>query len=158
MQNRLRIAVLGPGEETHGWAKRKEIRDVLQEDGAEVFFLEKDVRLDDPWVSGLDQEWDELSRATTHLIIVLVTEGAYGSVQEIADLRYPELMAKTAILFPTKYYQPTQNLVANTVQGFLVKMLYTDQQLEDCQVVGECRKWAQLMASGSWWGPAPLSF
>ena len=156
---RLRIAVLGPGEHPLGMAKRKEIRDVLREDGHCALFPEDHVDLERLDRTGVDQERDLLEQDDVHLVIALVTEGSIGVVAELTDFRHaPAIMDKAAVLFPTKYYNPTGNIASNIAEDYIIKFPYTDQQLEDCQVVRECRHWAYSMAVGRWPGAEPHSF
>ncbi len=73
---------------------------------------------------------------------MLVEIGNFASV--------PEISYKTGVLFPVKYYWPTQSLAGNTVQAYFARMQYTEEHLESCELVAECRRWAYERQSGIW--------
>ena len=85
------------------------------------------------------------------LVIILYTSSSYGVAAELGNfVSAPEIKAKTAVLFPIMYYSPNDSLVANTVWDYLIKMPYTDNHFEICQMVSECRMWAHVRATGRW--------
>ena len=85
------------------------------------------------------------------LVIILHTDAGTGTLQEIAHfILYPHLMAKTAVLYPAKFYQPSKNLFSDTISQYLVPMPYSDCLFKACTLVSERRKWAYDMANGRW--------
>ena len=98
-----------------------------------------------------------MSGSDVQLIIVLCTSESIGVGYEIAYfMGFPEIKAKTAILFPSQYYTPNDSIAANTVRGYFVKLPYTDHHFTVCQLVEECRKWAKDREAGIWPGIAPF--
>ncbi len=161
----ISVAVLGPGlpslgnSDTADSRKRKQIREELEKDGHSPFFPEEYVVSDPTSEPLLDQERRLLSSLNVDLVIILHTSNSYGTIAEIADFRgVPEISSKTAILFPIRYYTPDNSLVANTVREYHARMPYTDSQFEVCQIVSECRKWANDRAIGKWPTIAPFRF
>lgn len=151
----LSVAVLGPSvsgeEETPGSQKRKQIHNALSTDGHHPFFPEERVSSNPSGPSLLEQERTLLDSPDVDLVIILHTDTGSGTIQEIAHfIAYPELVAKTAVLFPAKFYQPGTNLFSDTVSEYLVRMPYLDSQFNTCSLVFECRKWAYTMAVGRW--------
>ena len=150
----ISIAVLGPGlgsADVAGRQKRQQIRDELASDGHHPFFPEDDGLLvpSYPTESLLDQELRVLRSLEVKLVIVLYRPDSVGVGWEIAFFNaYPEVKAKTAVLFPAEYYNPNDALAANTVRSFLIKLPYTDRHFEVCQLVEECRMWAIERESG----------
>ena len=140
----LRIAVLGPNlddSENIGTRKRRQIAYTLAADGHETFFPEQ--VMDDPLVLWIDQERRVLSSDDVDLVIILHTESSAGALMEIANFAsVSAIRVKTGILFPFRFYTPEQSLPGNTVQAYTTKMLYTEEDLESCQLVTECRQWA----------------
>ena len=158
----LCVAVLGPNlddADNVGTRKRHQIADALKSDGHETFFLEDLVSLDNPMLSGLEQERLLLSDRDVDLVIILHTEDSAGVLIEIGNFAsVPEISLKTAVLFPVKYYWPTQNLSGNTVQAYFAKMQYTEEHLESCELVAECRRWAYDRQRGVWPNPPTEGF
>ena len=158
----MRIAVLGPGlgsPSDLGFQKRKQIRDELTADGHRPFFPEEEGLLapDNPFDPLLEQERRLLSGSDVQLIIVLCTPTSIGVGFEIAYfMGVPEIKAKTAVLYPSQHYTPNDNLAANTVRAFSVRLPYTEEHFKVCQLVEECRKWARDRETGSWAGIAPF--
>ena len=77
------------------------------------------------------------------MVIFLYRPTSLGVGFEIAHFfAYPEIKAKSAILYPAEYYKPNDNLAANTVRDFRARLPYTKEHFESCQLVDECRKWA----------------
>ena len=150
----LRIAVLGPNlDETcnTGSVKRSQIADALQKDGHETFFPEHYVSKNDPSIIWVEQERLILSDESVDLVIMLHTDDSMGVLVEIGNfVSVPEINIKTGILFPSQYYKPTQYMPGNTVQGYYNRMQYTEEQLESCELVAECRRWAYTRQIGIW--------
>ena len=150
----LRIAVLGPNleeiQET-GTVKRYQIRDALKDDGHSPFFPEDCIDENAPTLAWLTVERQMLSDDSVDLIIILHTEKSFGVLTEIGNFQgIPEIQEKTAILFPSRFYTPDESLPANTVQDYHAKKLYTDDEMNMCHLVGECRYWARVMQIGAW--------
>ncbi len=159
---RLGIAVLGPSIDdpnSSGAAKRLQIREALATDGHSSFFPE-DLVVNDPLQGSLlDQERRILSQPTVDLVIILCTSTSPGALMEIANfVSVPAIKMKTAILFPSEFYNPDDGLPGNTVREYLVKATYTDTHFESCQLVSECRMWARAWSTE--YGPilAPHDF
>lgn len=151
----LSIAVLGPGfgvPLSDGGKKRQQIRDALVHDGHNPFFPEEaGVTLDPLDPVALDQEVELLSDPNVHLIFLLHTDGSAGVMGEIYRFYgVPEIETKTAVMIPAKYYRPQENVFGNTVQRYRTKFPYDDYLFETCQLVSECRRWAETMATGQW--------
>lgn len=152
----ITIAVLGPGLESNdveGLAKRQQIRRELTNDGHHPFFPEDDGLLvpDHPAEDLLSQELRLLRSPDVKLVIVLYRPDSVGVGWEIAYINaFPEVKAKTAILYPIQYYTPDDSLAANIVQSYHVKLPYTDRHFEVCQLVDECRTWARNRETGFW--------
>ena len=155
----LRIAVLGPGfqgAENAGTQKRRQIHDALLEDGHEPFFPEDFVDPEEPRDLLLEQERRILLEPEVDLVIVLHTGDSMGALMEIGNfVSVPQIKAKTAVLFPNDFYTPDSGLPGNTVRAFRDRMLYSARQFTDCDLVGECRKWAYDRATGQWPDPLP---
>ena len=150
-ERRLRIAVLGPNLEeigNIGTRKRYQIADALKDDGHEPFFPEQHPLMDDPPSFWLDQERQLLGDSSVDFVIILHTDGSAGglsggALMEIANfVSVPAIRFKTGILFPSKFYNPSQSLPGNTVQAYTKKMLYREDDMESCELVAECRRWA----------------
>ena len=160
--NGIRIAVLGPGpgdRSDSGFQKRQQILSQLAADGHQPFFPEENGLLapDNPLDPLLDQEQKLLSNPDVHLIIILYTESSFGAGWETANFfTNPEIKAKTAVLFPIQFYNPNDNLAANTVRDFLIKLPYTEEHFRVCQLVDECRMWAKNREIGFWPGIVPF--
>ena len=158
----IRIAVLGPGPDDcsdPGFQKRQQILHRLAADGHQPFFPEEDGLLasDNPLDPLLNQEQSLLSNPDVHLIIILYTEASIGAGWETANFfANPEIKAKTAVLFPIQFYNPNDNLAANTVRDFLIKLPYTEEHFRVCQLVDECRMWAKSRETGFWPGIVPF--
>jgi hypothetical protein len=151
----LSIAVLGPslgsGEANLGGQKRKEIRDALQKDGHHPFFPEDVVTSDPSGPTLLEQERVTLGDPGVDLIIILYTLTSYGVLQEIANfVSYPDIKAKAAVLYPFELWQPGESLFSDTLSEYLVRSAYAEAQFDNCTLVFECRKWANLRATGQW--------
>ena len=149
----LRIAVLGPNLEEirdAGTRKRYQIRDALADLGHSPFFPED---LIDESLDWIGQERVLLAGEDVDLIIILHTNDSWGALAEIANfVSVPEIRTKTVVFFPIEHYTPTRSLPANIVQSYFVKMPYTDNHLEVCQLVSECERWARDMQNGYWPG------
>ena len=158
----LCVAVLGPSVSVAsglGGIKRSEIRTALLNDGHRAFFPEEVVSAEKPFTTAIEQERTLLAASAVDLVIVLYTSTSVGAAVELGNfVSVPEIKAKTAVLFPIEYYTPNDALVANTVRDYFVKMPYAHSHLENCQIVAECRKWANDMASGNWVSHVPHSF
>lgn len=149
----LRIAVLGPSldNDTSGSRKRRQIADTLKSDGHETFFPEDYVSLDNPTLPAIEQERQLLSDSAVDLVIILHTEDSAGVLVELGNFAsVPEISSKSAVLFPVKFYWPTQNLSGNTVQAYFARMQYSEEHLDSCELVGECRWWAYERQRGVW--------
>ena len=151
----LSIAVLGPsfdsGGVNLGGQKRKEIHDALQEDGHHPFFPEEIVTSDPSGPTLLEQERITLGDPRVDLIIILYTPTSYGVLQEIANfVSYPDIKAKAAVLYPFELWQPGESLFSDTLSEYLVRSAYAETQFDNCTLVFECRKWANLKATGQW--------
>ena len=107
----------------------------------------------------LEQEKRVLNQDDVGLVIILHYENSIGAIMEIANfVSVPEIKAKTAILFPMEHYNPDYSLPGNTVRAFRDRMVYSESQIANCHLVGECRKWAHDRATGQWPDPIPHSF
>lgn len=155
----LRIAVLGPGLQRAGYPgtqKRRQIHDALLADGHAPFFPEDLVDPTEPRDLLLEQERRILLEPDVDLVIILHTRNSMGVLMEIANfVSAPLIKAKTAVLFPNSFYTPDRGLPGNTVRAFRDKMMYSSKQFNDCDLVGECRKWAYDRAMGQWPDPLP---
>ena len=148
----LKIAVLGPGLDGNNFGSRKrhQILKSLREDGHDPFFPEDCVDSAIPFESVLTQECALLSEPDVDLVIILHTENSMGVLMEIGRFEeFPEIKAKTAILFPRRFYYD-EGVPSNTVRNFLVVHPYTEEQYETCRVVGTCRFWASSYRSRLW--------
>ena len=148
----LRIAVLGPDLEninSIGTRKRYQIRDALKDVGHNPFFPEAQIDKSAPdWIG---QERELLSDPEVDLVIILHTVDSWGVFGEISNfVSVPEIQIKTAVLVPIEHYRPTQNLPGNIMQGYFVRMPYTNEQMEICQLVSECTQWALQRQIGIW--------
>ncbi|MCE2457363.1 MAG: hypothetical protein J4G14_06055 [Dehalococcoidia bacterium] len=148
----LTIAVLGPNLENlddTGTLKRYQIRDALLDMGHRAFFPEHHIDSTAPdWIG---QEQDLLRDDTVDLVIILHTENSWGAFGEISNfVSILDIQMKTAVLFPIEHYKPTQGMTGNIVQGYFVRMPYTYEQMEICQLVSECTQWAQQRQIGIW--------
>ena len=150
----LRVAILGPNLsniEEIGTRKRYEIRDALEDDGHEPFFPECFIDVNDSTSLWIRIEQQLLADPQVDLVIIFHTPEAFGVLTEISNfIDVYEIYSKAAILFPSQFYQPYENLPANTVQGYYVKKIYTEDELRECHVVTECRKWAGDRLNGNW--------
>ena len=153
-ENPLRIAVLGPSLNdisNSGTRKRRQIADSLEDDGHETFFPEQYVLKDDPSVPWVEQERQLLSDSAVDFVVILHTEDSAGVLVEIGNfVSVPEISFKTGVLFPFQYYRPMQNLPGNTVQAYFTRMQYTEEHLESCELVAECRRWAYTRQRDIW--------
>lgn len=151
----LSIAVLGPStsnaERNPGGEKRQQILDALIADGHRPFFPEDFVEPGHRVLSLLEQEQLLLDSPGVDLVIILHTATSAGVLQEIGYFtNYPSIMAKTAILYPARFYKPGENLPTDTASRYLVRTLYTNRLFRECSLVSECRSWANAMAIGRW--------
>ena len=151
----LSVAVLGPSVgdsgSNPGGQKRKQIRDALCADGHRPFFPEERVKSNPLGPSLLEQERVLLDSPDVDLVIILHTATSAGVLQEIAHFAsFPEIMAKTAVLYPGEFYRPGENLPSDTISRYLVRMLYSERHFQVCSLVLECRSWANTMAVGRW--------
>ena len=132
-----------------GTRKRLQIQDALEDDGHSPFFPED--RIDRSAPNWILQEQELLRDPSVDMVIILHTEHSWGAFAEISNFAtVPEIRIKTAILFPIEFYTPTQSLPGNILQGYFVRMPYTEEQMEICQLVSECRRWAYDRMSGVW--------
>ena len=159
---RLRVAVLGPNlddVQEYGTIKRYQIRDALKDDGHDPFFPENFIDTADPNRLWIEDERQLLRDSGVDLVIVLHTEKSFGAFTEIANfISVPEILGKTAILFPAQLYTPSESLPANTVQGYYVRKIYTVDELEKCHLVAECRKWVIDRLNENWAGLSGQEF
>ena len=140
----LVVAVFGPGIEndTLGSRKRNQIVETLRTDGHRAFTPEEflDVRRFD--LIWLEQEELLLAENRVDYVIVLLTEDSIGAFTEIGRMSgNPAVVTKTGILYPHQYYSPDENLLSNTVATFPDLHLYTEDEIETCQLVAKCRDW-----------------
>lgn len=159
----LSVAVLGPsvgdGNETPGGRKRKQIRNALTDDGHQAFFPEEHATSNPLGPSLLAQERNLLDNPDVDLVIILHTDRSIGTLQETAYfIDYPSIVAKTGVLYPSKFYRAGANMFSDTVSNYLVRMPYSDRQFQACELVSECRNWADMMARGYWVGFEPHRF
>lgn len=161
-RRRLSIAVLGPRIGTplsFGGKKRQQIREALQKDGHSPFFPEETGIAQDPLGGTLLQQGHELlSDPGVHLIILLHTPDSIGVLGEL--YRYydvPEIESKMAVMVPAEFYTPEENVFGDTVQRYRTKLPYLPHLYETCQLVSECRRWAETMATGQWHGRVPFA-
>lgn len=143
-EDSLVVAVFGPGiaNDNPGSRKRQQIVDTLNMDGHEAFTPEDflDVQLFD--LIWLEQEELLLGENRVDYVIVLLTEDSIGAFAEIGRISGdPAIVRKTGILYPQQHYSPNENLLANTVTRFPDLHLYTEDEIETCQVVAKCRDW-----------------
>lgn len=159
----LCVAVLGPGlgsPLTPGSMKRQQIRSELEADGHHPFFPEDEGLLvpEYPNEPILEQERRLLVRPDVDLIVVLCTAESVGAGYEVANfMSVPEIKTKTAILFPRQLYTPDESVPANTVRAYHVKLPYADEHFRSCQLVAECRKWAEDKQASKWPGIIPFA-
>ena len=144
----ITVAVLGPAlNNQRGGQKRRQIHEALKNDGHNPFFLEDCVINDPTAESILDQERTILSDPGVDLVIILQTRDSVGVIAEISNfVSVPEIKFKAAILSPAEFYNPNESVVANTVRDYFIKMPYTNRLFNTCQLVSECRKWANDVA------------
>ena len=160
----IRIAVLGPNlasTSDSGTRKRIQIYEELQAEGHFPFFPEREGELvaESLEESLLEQERRMLSGPDVDLVIILCTSGSFGAGWEIASFEgVPEIKSKTAVLFPLEYYSPDSSLTANTVRAYHAKAPYSNRHFEVCQLVEECKKWANDRQAGNWPGLVPFQF
>lgn len=158
----LRIAVLGPGlsnPNDPGSQKRRQILEALNKDGHSAFFPEDLVSRGDPFTPILELERSLLVMPDVDLVIILHTSTSYGTIAELANfVSIPEIKGKTAVLFPSQYYSPDDSLVANTVREYRSRLPYTDDHFRACQLVSECRKWANDRTTDNRPEVAPYGF
>lgn len=150
----LCVAVLGPttNPEDHnfGSKKRQQIYDALATDGHRPFFPEQLIELNEAGPNVLEQEESLLEQPHIDLVIILHTD-SFGVPMEIAHFSSsPEIMAKTTILFPRKFYLPKQNVPSNVVSRYPDPLLYSDRQFQECSLVEECQKLANEMSLDHW--------
>ena len=155
MGDRLTIAVLGPKSGVNnsdpGGMKRREILDALEQDGHNPFFPEDKVAPDPAGLRLLEQERLLLRNPEVDLVVILYTYSSPGALQEIAYFTAdPVIVSKTGILYPYDFYDPGGNLFTDTLSEYHVKQPYSKHHLENCSVVGECRKWASARENGIW--------
>jgi hypothetical protein len=141
----LNILVWGPAKgDDIEHTKRREIRDVLGEDGHHVYFSEDLILATKITNNPSDDELLQVDSA--HLVVVLY--GSRGVQSEIEDLlRYPRL-AEKAILF---LHEKTLGKVLASYSGEFWKKLrrraevitYNTAQFNACKVVGRARALAQ---------------
>ena len=94
----------------------------------------------------LAEERDILSHDSVDWIILLHTEEGRGTLLEIGYFsNYPEIIKKTTLFFPKDFYNPDENLAANTVEGFWSPPVpHTQEHLASCSVVAECKDMAAV--------------
>ena len=146
----LSIAILGPrigGDSNPGGHKRQQIRNELREAGHRPFYPEEKIGPDGFWV---DNEYALLSDAAVDLIIILQTGESVGVMTELgAFAREQAIVDKAAILTPAHYYRPEQSFLANTVSRYRVRVLYTEEQFEECSLLNDCREIVDDLLSGN---------
>ena len=143
----LGIAVLGPrlaNSDTPGARKRRQIYEALKQEGHKPFYPEDLVAGGTRRV--LAEERDILSHDSVDWIILLHTEEGRGTLLEIGYFsNYPEIIKKTTLFFPKDFYNPDENLAANTVEGFWSPPVpHTQEHLASCSVVAECKDMAAV--------------
>ena len=142
----LVVAVFGPGvaSDSLGGRKRKQIADTLQSDGHVPIMPEQFLDLHRFDLSWLEQEALLLAEYRIDFVIVLLTEDSLGAYVEIGRISaHPAIMEKTVILYPRRHFShfsQKEYLTANTVASF-PNLLYTEDEMETCQVVAKCRDW-----------------
>lgn len=151
----LVIAVLGPmvqgPSDDLASQKRSQIRDELKDDGHRPFFPEECIDSNPTGLSILNRERLLLSSSMVDLIIILHTDPGAGTLQEIANFEpFPEIVRKTRVLFPAKFFDPGVNSFTDTVSEYLVNSQYTDRHMTACSLVWQCRKWASVRAKEVW--------
>ena len=158
----LRIAILGPSlteSDNPGARKRMQIYNSLKADGHNPFFPEDEIDISNLFQPWLEEERRMLSASDVDLVIILNTEDSAGALMEIANfVSVPEINVKTAVLFPTRHYRPDEGLPGNTVQAYFIRFPYTDEQMETCRLVSECRRWAYDRQNGNWPGLSSRNF
>ena len=157
----LRVAVLGPSlneSSGSGGEKRRQIYRALTEMGHSPFFPECELAGSPPTAFILAQEEQLLGSSDVQLVIILHTSG-YGVAAELGNFaRVPEIVSKTAVLFPAEFYHPANAVLANTAREFPVRMPYSREQFDACDLVSECLKWAEQRRSGTWPASDPHRF
>ena len=152
----LSVAVLGPNLDNIdeiGTQKRYQIRDALSEDGHEPFFPESLIDTSDSTRLWIADEQQLLRDTSVDLIILLYTEGAQGAYTELSNfVTVPEIRSKTALLYPLRFYEPRTALSGNTAQGYYKSKIYTEDEMNECRVIANCKKWADDRRNGDWPG------
>ena len=152
----LRVAVLGPKLDAIneiGTQKRYQIRDALSDDGHEPFFPESFIDTSDSTRLWIADEQQLLRDTSVDLIILLYTEGAQGVYTELSNfVTIPEISSKTALLYPLRFYEPGTAMSGNTAQGYYVRKIYTEPEMNECRIVAHCRKWAGDLRNDDWPG------
>jgi hypothetical protein len=135
----LSIAVLGPKmtSESEGYGqKRRQIYQMLRDAGHEVFYPEQRVNPDSHWARS---EADVLASPDVDLIIALQTPASIGVFGElVAYSLVPEIINKTVVLTPAKYYQPDESYLANAISYYPEKIVYTDRHFSECCLLSDC--------------------
>jgi hypothetical protein len=135
-----------------GSKKRQQIRDALKNDGHDPFFPEDHgITLDPLALAALDQEVELLIDPGVNLILLLHTDSSAGVMGEIYRFyRVPEIESKMVVMVPAEYYRPSENVFGNTVRQYRTRFPYDSYLFTSCQLVEECRMWAETMATGQW--------
>ena len=137
----LSVAVLGPRLTYSTDAaknKRSQIFRFLEDAGHKPFYPETRININRTW---LHQEVELLSSAEVDLVIVLHTHTSWGPAFETGAFAItPTIVSKTAILVPDEYFTPDNNLPANTIDSFPVKVPYTEQDFDECCLLDDCRE------------------
>ena len=152
----LKVAVLGSSLENTDdpdTRKRLQIYKALQEDGHSPFFPENCINEDPLVIPILQQETTLLEDPAVDLVLILHTDNSIGVANEIVRFsEEPEILAKSAVLFPEKYYKPSTNITANEAYRYFQKMAYSKAQFDECWLVLECLMCANARATGLWRG------
>ena len=155
----LRVAVLGPSlDDSSGGKKRRQIYQALKKEGHSPFFPECALANAPPAAFILERERRMLVSSDVHLVIILHTSG-YGVAAELGNfVHVPEIVSKTAVLFPAEFYAPDNAVLANTAREFPMRQPYLKEHFLSCQLVSECLKWAEQRLTASWPSAAPHRF
>ena len=140
----LVVAVFGPGfaDDSLGSRKRQQIVETLRDDGHEAFTPETMWEVREFDLRWLDQEQVALANDRVDFVIVLVTETSIGAIGEIGRISGDAAITpKTGVLYPRWHYSPDEDLMSDTVQAFTELHLYTEGEIESCDLVAKCRDW-----------------
>ena len=139
-RRRLSIAVLGPKISSIGGKygrKRRQIYQVLRDDGHDAFYPEQRFNLDSHWAKS---EAEVLSSPEVDLVIALQSPDSVGVFGElVAYSLIPAIKDKTLVLTPKKYYCPDESFLANAVSYYTDRVVYTERQFRDCCLLEDCK-------------------